>query len=148
MERNRKRERAPYPALRDTGDGPISIFKISPLRHCPQQCWLTTVPVPRAFCFYEARRPSGQWTCIENQSDDSCPLICLFLIHSFLLYLLLVFFTFSSLPVTASLFPFNFFLLPPFSSCTLSMPPHTESSSHSSLLGNIWLQHQQRCIPR
>ncbi len=46
-----ERERALSPALRDTGDGPISRFKISPLRHCPQQCWLTTVPEPRAYCF-------------------------------------------------------------------------------------------------
>lgn len=50
------------PVLRDTGDGPISIFKISPLRHCPQQCWLTNVPDPRAFCFYWGRGPTAQIT--------------------------------------------------------------------------------------
>ena len=91
-ERNRKRERAPSSALRDTGDGPISMFKISPLRHCPQQCWLTTVPDPRAFLFLlrEKARRRAEAHRESHSQNDSCTLICLysFALFSFLIWLL------------------------------------------------------------
>jgi len=100
----RQWEKELHPPLRV---GPISTFKISPLRHCPGQCWLTTVPDPRASLFplrKEARR------LLLAQRDSFTPGICYFVpifiyfvpAHSPLVLPGLL------VPVTASLFPSAF----------------------------------------
>lgn len=127
--KERKRERAPSSALRDTGYGPISMFKISPLRHCPQQCWLTTVPDPRAFLFL-LREKARRLVAAQRESDsqnDSCTLICLYIfaLFSFLIWLL------SSLLCTCNCISLPFF--------NPSLLLHYTESSPSSLSGYIRL---------
>lgn len=62
--------------MNETLAGPISRFKIIPLPHCPQQCWLISIPDPRAlFLQGKGRQPAvgSPEMELDHQSEPCTP---------------------------------------------------------------------------